>query len=98
MWDAASGTEMIPPLEGHQGGVLAVVFSHDGNHIASGSVDHTVRVWDAMSRAEIAPPLQHHHHGDGVTLLAFSPDGTHIVSGSDDNLMHVWDVGCSIRH
>nr|MDQ3765603.1 hypothetical protein [Actinomycetota bacterium] len=34
------------PLTGHTDGLYAVVFSPDGNSLASGSRDQTVRLWE----------------------------------------------------
>lgn len=41
-----SGLE-IQRLEGHEGFVLNVAFSPDGQHLASGSADRTLRTWRA---------------------------------------------------
>src|SRR5688572_27504830 len=40
-WNACLQT-----LEGHNGSVRSVVFSADGQHLASGSDDNTVKIWD----------------------------------------------------
>jgi WD40 repeat protein len=38
-------------LEGHESGVLEAAFSADSTHIASASIDHTLKVWDIARSA-----------------------------------------------
>ena len=45
-WNACLQT-----LEGHSLGVRSVVFSADGQRLASGSVDKTIKVWDTAMGA-----------------------------------------------
>jgi FOG: WD40 repeat len=49
--DVASGREACPPLTGHSGAIVAVIY---GLHIVSGSKDGDIRVWDPISGVEIA--------------------------------------------
>jgi hypothetical protein len=46
LWELASGKELTQ-FKGHQGGVLAVVFSPDGSLLLSGGGDCTMLLWDA---------------------------------------------------
>ncbi|KAF9073591.1 WD40-repeat-containing domain protein [Rhodocollybia butyracea] len=77
-------------IEGHTDAVYSVVFSPDGNCIASGSADKTLRVWDARTGDLIVGPFN--GHNDEVNCVAFSRDGENIVSGSYDQTVRVWDA------
>ena len=90
LWDAETGEMLQPPLEGHEGEVLAVAFSPDGKHIVSGSSDNTIRLWDAKTGEMLQPPLE--GHKSWVQAVAFSPDGKHIMSGSSDDTIRLWDA------
>jgi WD40 repeat protein/serine/threonine protein kinase len=48
LWDWTSGT-LLHALRGHKNSVYALAFSPDGQTLASGSMDQTVRLWDAAS-------------------------------------------------
>ena len=54
------------------GDVTSVAFSPDGRLVASGSLDHTVRLWDPNTGREVAA-LQ--GHTAEVTSVAVAPDG-----------------------
>ena len=47
-WDAAKGIELTT-FRGHSGSVYAVAWSPDGQRIASGSEDRTIKIWDATT-------------------------------------------------
>ena len=73
-------------LEGHHGSVNSVSFSPDGQTIASGSDDQTIKLW---SRDGTKLKTLSGHHG-AVTSVSFSPDGQTIASGSDDQTIKLW--------
>ncbi|UKZ72431.1 hypothetical protein TrVFT333_000060 [Trichoderma virens FT-333] len=83
-WDACLQT-----LEGHNDWVSSVAFSPNGQRLASGSRDHTIRVWDASSGACLRT-LE--GHSGWVSSVVFSPDGQRLASGSHDNTVRVWDA------
>ncbi|KKF97007.1 Vegetative incompatibility protein HET-E-1 [Ceratocystis platani] len=75
-------------LEGHSS-VTSVVFSNDGQRLASGSRDDTVKIWDATSGACLQT-LE--GHSKTVTSVVFSNNGQRLASGSSDNTVKIWDA------
>jgi len=92
VWDAKTGAEILPALQGHEHWVQSVAFSPDGTRIVSGSYDHTVRVWDANTGDEVLPALRGHE--GWVQSVVFSSDGAHIVSY--DGTIRVWDASSGL--
>ena len=76
-------------LTGHTGWVSSVAFSPDGETLASGSRDETIRLWDVPTGTEIQVLTG---HTSWVLSVAFSPDGQTLASGSWDNTVRLWDV------
>jgi WD40 repeat protein len=69
--------------------VSSVAFSADGQRLASGSYDKTVKVWDTATGACIQT-LE--GHGESVYSVAFSADSQRLASGSRDKTVKVWDA------
>jgi len=70
-------------LEGHSAAVTSVVWSPDGQSLASAAADNTVKLWkrDGTFFKDIYP-LKYK-----VNSLSFSPDGKTIVSGTEENMV-----------
>lgn len=79
---------MLAELLGHTSSVNSVAFSPDGQRIASGSGDNSVRVWDFYTGESLAELLG---HTLSVRSVAFSFDGQRIASGVKMNR-----CGCGI--
>jgi WD40 repeat protein len=99
LWDVATGQPIGQPLKGHTFGVESVVFSPDGQTLASSSDDGTICLWDTSTMLSagvatgqpIGQPLKGHTHW--VMDVDFSPDGTILASaGVGDLTIRLWDV------
>ena len=76
-------------LKGHAGSVYGVAFSPDGQRLASGSADQTVKIWDSATGKEL---LALKGHAGMVLSVAFSPDGQRLASANEDGSIHLWET------
>src|SRR5207245_3878922 len=76
-------------LVGHSEGVQTLAWSPDGGTLASGGLDHTIRLWEGEQRSSRAV-LQ--GHSAIVYGLAFTPDSRRLLSGSDDGTLRLWEA------
>lgn len=86
-WDLAN----IAPKKGlivHQGPVVQVRCSPDGERIATASRDKTAKIWMADSAKQLGNPLV---HALDVLDCDFSIDGRRVVTASADKKVKVWD-------
>jgi WD40 repeat protein len=75
-------------LKSHQGSVNYLAFSPDGQILASGSNDNTVRLYHlAMNTSHTL-----NGHIGQVQFVVFSPDGQILASGSDDATVQLWNT------
>lgn len=83
-------------LIGHEDAVLSVAIAPNGQTVASGSRDKTIKIWN-LETGTLIRTLR--GHSEAVNTVSFSDNGNLIASGSSDKTISIWDVqtGESIR-
>nr|WP_225880409.1 WD40 repeat domain-containing serine/threonine-protein kinase [Anabaenopsis elenkinii] len=93
-----SSTEVSPAIDtsklrhtltGHSDWVTSVGFSPDGQTLASGSRDKTIKLWDVQT-GKVRHTLT--GHSDWVLSVGFSSDSQTLASGSFDKTIKLWDM------
>jgi hypothetical protein len=78
---------LLRTLTGHTDSVLSVAFSPDGQTLASGSGDETIKPRNVETGQK---RFSYTEHTGSVTSVAFSPDRQTLASGSLDQTIKIW--------
>lgn len=78
----------------HPKPVWRVVWSPDGNHLASSCDDGSLRVWDVATWSLTQRIEAHTGH---IGCVDWSPDGKRLFSVSDRRVAQIWDVASGER-
>jgi WD40 repeat protein len=83
-------------LLGYDGAVHSVDWSPDGDKLASGSWDYTIKIWDTYRWSNVRTL---NGHTGPIRAVKWSPDGSLLASGSGDDTVRIWDIstGVSIK-
>lgn len=84
-----SVTRCTGELEGHTEAVLAVQFSPNGQLLASGSGDKTLRLWDIHTQTPYRTCIG---HASNVLCVSWSPCGKKVASASENGKILVWNA------
>ena len=86
--EAKNGNDTcIRTMVRHSDKVRSVAFSPNGQYLASGSDDETVKLW-LVESGECTRTMEGHSYD--VLSVAFSPDGPYLASGSYDSTIKLW--------
>lgn len=75
-------------MPGHSEAVVSLCFSPDGQHLASGSGDTTLRLWDLHTET---PHFTCTGHRQWVLCVAWSPDSAKVASSCKAGEIRIWD-------
>ncbi|MFM6912243.1 MAG: protein kinase domain-containing protein, partial [Dolichospermum sp.] len=75
-------------LTGHSSSVYSLAYSPDGQTLASGSSDNTIKLWNPRT-GELLQTLS--GLSNSVWSLAYSPDGQTLASGSYHKTIKLWN-------
>ncbi len=88
LWDVGDYSQ-IASLPGHSEVTTDLVFSPDGNILASAGADNIVRLWDVETLSELVD-LQ--GHSDQIWSVAFNSDQTILASAGQDGTVRLWGI------
>ncbi|MEH2163789.1 MAG: serine/threonine-protein kinase [Nostoc sp.] len=80
---------LLSTLSGHAWAVLTVAFSPNGQILATGSDDNTIKLWDVNTGQLICTLVG---HSWSVVAVAFTADGETLLSASCDKTVKLWRV------
>ena len=93
LFKAADGS-LVKEFQGHQDSLYTAQLSPDGQILATGGYDSTIKLWNVADGKELRT-LE--GHNGAVFELAFRPDGKVLASASGDRTAKLWNVATGER-
>jgi len=91
--ETQQGQRPVHTLRGHESGAFSVAFSPEGDPVATGSYDDTVKLWLVSDGEEVRTLHEHEERTTTrVPSVTFSPGGDLVATGSLTGTAKLWDV------
>jgi WD40 repeat protein len=80
-------------MKGHEGPVLSIAVSSDGNKLVSGGSDNVLALWDCEIKRK-ANGLD--GHSKPIWGVDITPDSRYIASASSDHTVRIWNIATGL--
>ncbi|KAG2059902.1 WD40 repeat-like protein [Suillus hirtellus] len=87
LWNIRKGVMVGEPWKGHDDVVRSIDWSPNGQEIASGSEDGTIRRWNPDTGRQITTIETGH---GTIYAVKYSPQGDKFMSGQEDKVICIW--------
>ena len=93
-WDVGGGYAQTAEVVAHLYAINSVVFSPNGKHFVTCSLDKSIKVWDFdnLTLLKVIDKARHAGHGTSVNKLLWSSFNNQMISGSDDRTISIWNI------
>lgn len=94
IWDSEKNYALITSINAHMYAINDIVFTNNGNHFITCSMDKSVKIWDASSYKliKVIDKSRFAGHGNSINKLFWSTKMQQLISASDDRTLSVWDI------
>jgi WD40 repeat protein len=92
LWDTRTG-RMLQTMSQHTGPLYTLAASGDGQTLATGAQDNTIRIWDLPLRS---PVRRLSEPSVALHTAVLSPDGLVVLAGLQDNSLQVIPTGMAV--
>lgn len=86
-WEYGVDWQLVETFRAHDMPLYSLSVSSDGQYLATGCWDWTIRLWNASTR-ELVRTLDGHNYS--VYSVDFSPDSRYLASCSGDRTIKIW--------
>jgi WD40 repeat protein len=76
-------------LSGHRGAVRSAAFAPNGEILATGGADGSIRLWNPVTGMQLGA---FEGHSGTVNAVCFSPNNQRMASGGDDGTVRLWNI------
>ncbi len=89
LWEQAQNISLANTLRGNARGIKGIALSPDGQLLASGGLDNTIKIQNLRTNQVLYTLTG---HSENIYSLAISQDGHTLISGSADQTIKVWNL------